>query len=199
MKSAMPCLGVSAKPQAVLHREAFKEYESLTRDDWAATALELWRNAEYREERYAAIALTGWRAYLSFQDPQTLPLYEELIVTGAWWDYVDAVAVHRIGPLLLSHPDSVRPLLLGWSASADRWKRRTAIIAQVGAREAMDWELLVTCIDSNIGDTDFFIRKAIGWSLRQHARVEPDRVREFVRSNEGRLSGLSRREALKHL
>lgn len=198
MKSAMPYLGVSARPQAAVQRLVFKSDLRLSREDWVATVLELWRNAEYREERYAAIALTGRREYARFQDPQLLPVYEELVVSGAWWDYVDAVAVHRLGPILLRHPAELRPALLEWSISEDRWKRRTAIISQVAAGPALDWDLLVAAIEPNLADRDFFIRKAIGWALRQHARLEPDRVRHFVAATGG-LSGLSRREALKHL
>jgi len=199
MKSALPYLGVAAGPQAKLYRAVFKAHRPLAREVWVATVLDLWRGAAFREERYAAIALSGVGAYRAFQDPNLVPLYEEMIVTGAWWDYVDAVAVHHIGPILRSHPAEMGPLLLDWSVSSHLWKRRAAIISQVGAGAALDWDLLVACIDPNTEDRDFFIRKAIGWSLRQHARVEPERVAAYVRANESRLSGLSKREARKHL
>jgi 3-methyladenine DNA glycosylase AlkD len=83
------------------------------------------------------------------------------------------------------------------------WVRRTAILAQLKHREATDLDLLTDVIDANLEGSlhgsDFFIRKAVGWALRQHARTDPDWVRAFVDSRGTRLSGLSRREALKHL
>jgi len=85
-----------------------------------------------------------------------------------------------------------------WSGSDSLWVRRASIISQVGARERLDQQLLADVIEPNIDDRDFFIRKAIGWSLRDHARHDPDWVRTFVGEHPD-LSGLSRREALKHL
>jgi 3-methyladenine DNA glycosylase AlkD len=85
-----------------------------------------------------------------------------------------------------------------WSRDGDRWRRRTSIICQVGARRRLDPVLLSDCIEANLGDPDFFIRKAIGWALRQHARVEPDWVRAFVATDPA-LSPRSRKEALRHL
>jgi 3-methyladenine DNA glycosylase AlkD len=79
------------------------------------------------------------------------------------------------------------------------WRRRTAILCQLKANEATDVELLYHAIESSMDSAEFFLRKAIGWALRQHARTDPDEVRAFVDRHEHRLSGLSRREALKHL
>jgi 3-methyladenine DNA glycosylase AlkD len=130
------------------------------------------------------------------RDPAVLQTLRELIVAGAWWDYVDELA-HRVGDLLLSWPAEVRPALLTWTRSDDRWLRRASIICQLGARDRADVELLTTAIESAIGDSDFFLRKAIGWALRDYARTDPAWVRSFAETHE--LSPLSRREALKHL
>ena len=86
-----------------------------------------------------------------------------------------------------------------WATDDDRWLRRTAVICQVGAKDRTDLDLLSHAIEANLDDRDFFLRKAIGWALRQHARTDPDWVRAFVAAHDDRLSGLSRREALKHL
>jgi 3-methyladenine DNA glycosylase AlkD len=166
---------------------------------WRHTALALWREAEYREERYLAIALTGHRAYAAYQTPAALPLYEELIVTGAWWDYVDEVAISRLGPILRAHPEIGRPLALAWRGDPDLWRRRSAIIHQVKAKAATDLGLLTACIEPNLADRDFFIRKAIGWALRDYAWTDPDWVRAWVADHDAQLSGLSRREALKNI
>jgi len=72
---------------------------------WRATMLALWRGAEVREERYAAVELARLRAYDAYARAlTTLPVWRELIVDGAWWDHVDDVAVHLVGPLLVAHP-----------------------------------------------------------------------------------------------
>ena len=79
------------------------------------------------------------------------------------------------------------------------WLRRTSIICQLGAKESIDLDLLTTCIEPNLADREFFIRKAIGWALRQHAWTDPAWVQDYVRRHEDRLSPLSRREALKNV
>ena len=86
-----------------------------------------------------------------------------------------------------------------WSVSPNLWKRRRSIICQVGRRRSIDLRLLYDCIEANFADRDFFIRKAIGWALRDYAWVDPDEVVRYVAVNETRLSGLSRREALKNV
>ena len=199
MKSAMPYRGVAAPQHHRLFRHLFAEYRLVGIDSWRSTVLALWRGAAYREERYAAIALAGYWRYREYQSPACLPLYEEMVVDGAWWDYVDAVAIHRIGPLVSGYPADVKPLMRRWSTDPDRWRRRTSIICQVGAGGSADLDLLYACIEANLDDHDFFIRKAIGWGLRQYAWTDPDEVERYVTAQADRLSGLSRREALKNI
>jgi 3-methyladenine DNA glycosylase AlkD len=121
-----------------------------------------------------------------------------MIVTGAWWDHVDAVS-HLVGAVLLAHPAELGPLLREWSTDTDRWLRRTSIICQLGFKARTDTDLLATVITANVSDREFFVRKAIGWALRDFARTDPDWVRQFVSAHVAELSPLSRREALKHL
>jgi len=128
-----------------------------------------------------------------------MPLWRHLIVTGAWWDVVDDVATHLVREVRVGAPEVEGLRLREWADSEDLWLRRSAIICQVGLKRGVDRGLLTDAIEPNLGDGDFFIRKAIGWALRDHARVAPDWVRSFVDRHGGDLSGLSRREALKHL
>jgi 3-methyladenine DNA glycosylase AlkD len=199
MKSEMPYLGVAAGPQRKVTRSAYKVYPLATFADWRDTALALWREAEYREERYAAHDLVGYPAYARFQTPHAMPIYEEFIVDGAWWDHVDDIAIHRVGPLLRSHRDEIEPIVRAWSIDEDMWRRRSSIICQVGAKADIDLGLLYDCIEPNMADKEFFIRKAIGWALRQHAWLNPGEVERYVAANADRLSGLSKREALKNI
>lgn len=199
MKSAMPFLGVPKPVRVKALRPVFAAHPLPDAASWQATILAIWRGAAYREERYAAIALSGHRPYRAFSTSAALGMYEEMIVDGAWWDYVDEIASRRIGPMLAAEPAVLRPVMLRWSRDGDRWRWRTSIICQLGFGEATDLSLLRSCIEANLGDPDFFIRKAIGWALRQYARTDPDEVRRYVHSLGPALSPLSRREALKHI
>lgn len=193
MKSAMPFLGVRVPEARRLATEAARSIgdPDLLRE----AALELWRHAAYREERYAAQALMALKPLRGRLD--LLEVHEEMIRTGAWWDHVDEVA-HRLADLLDVHPAELSVELRVWADDEDLWIRRAAIIAQLGRRDRVDRALLTDAIEANIADPEFFLRKAIGWALRDCARTDPDWVRAFVDAHPG-LSPLSRREALKHL
>jgi 3-methyladenine DNA glycosylase AlkD len=199
MKSSMPYHGVPAPVAKRVFARVLRDHPVEDRESWATTVRALWHDATHREERYGALALAGHRHYVAYQDPATLDLYRELIATGAWWDFVDTLAAHRVGPILRAHHDEVRPMIVAWSTDPDMWLRRTSIICQLSARENIDLDLLTACIEPNLGDREFFIRKAIGWSLRQHAWTDAAWVQDYVRRNEDRLSPLSRREALKNI
>ncbi|UOX90117.1 DNA alkylation repair protein [Amycolatopsis sp. FBCC-B4732] len=198
MKSAMPFRGVAKPQRSVLIKRVLADHILPDRVTYSATVLELWRTAEFREERYAAIDLSGYRAYRGWQDAELVPMYEEMIVSGAWWDHVDELAIRRIGPILRADRPRLTPVLLRWAADPDLWRRRTAIICQVGAKEETDTDLLTRAIEPAIAEPEFFLRKGIGWALREYAKTAPDWVRSFVDDHPG-LSGLSRREALKHI
>ena len=199
MKSEMPYLGVQTAGMGEVAREVFPRHPLATFEAWRDTIVALWSEAQFREERYAALGLVGWRAYRPFRTSLVaLPLFEQLIVDGAWWDLVDGLATHEIGELLRRFPDPMRATLLAWSKGADPWLRRTSIICQVSFKGATDRQLLYAYIEPSIGERGFFLRKAIGWALRELAKAAPDEVRQYVAEHETRLSGLSRREALKH-
>jgi 3-methyladenine DNA glycosylase AlkD len=201
MKSQMPYRGITSPELKALLRPILADpaYRIAERGEWERAVRDLWDGATHREERYAATALTGHRTYRAWQDPDTIPLYRHQVVTGAWWDLVDEVASNRIGPILLAHKAEVTPVVEQWIEDEDLWLRRTAIICQLTFKERTDLGLLRAAIEPNLEDPSFWIRKAIGWALRQYARTDPDWVRATVAEYDGRLSGLSRREALKHL
>jgi 3-methyladenine DNA glycosylase AlkD len=199
MKSKMPYYGVTAPEMRKLWKATFEAHPLPGFEAWRDTALRLWSGARFREERYAAIALTGHRLYRSHQTLDALPLYEKLVVEGAWWDYVDDVAVHRVGPLLAAHPRPMGRTLRAWSKGDDMWKRRTAIIAQVSFKTETDTELLYACIAPSLHRREFWLRKAIGWALRAYAWHDPAEIKRYVKQHDAELSGLSKREALKNV
>jgi 3-methyladenine DNA glycosylase AlkD len=199
MKSSMPYLGVQTPLLRQTCKGVFADLELSSAGQWQACVLDLWRSAHYREERYAALWLAGDKRALAYQTPAAMKMYEEMIVTGAWWDYVDDIASHRVGPILARYPKILRRKMLSWSACDDLWKRRTSILCQLGFKERTDLDLLYACIEPSLGSREFFLQKAVGWALRQYAWTNPKEVRRYVRANRTRLSALSCREALKNI
>lgn len=199
MKSAMPYHGVPTPLLRQVCKTAFADVQFATASHWQAQVLGLWRDARFREERYAALYLAGDKRGRPFQTLSAMKVYDELIVTGAWWDYVDDIASHRVGPILRDYPAPMRRKMLSWSKSNNLWKRRTAIICQLGFKAETDLELLYACIEPSLGSQEFFLQKAIGWALRQYAWTDAAEIRKYVRLNRTRLSPLSCREALKNI
>lgn len=198
MKSALPYRGFSAPELKVLLRPLLASYVPESRQEWEATVLDLWDHATHREEWYAAIAVARHRRARTWLDPESLPLWRHLITTGAWWDVVDETATHLVGDVLLGHPLDVTPLMDEWADDDDLWVRRTAVICQVGHRERTDRNLLMRAVEANLDDTTFWLRKAIGWALRDYARTDAESVWDLVDGLGPRMSPLSRREATKH-
>ena len=194
LKTTEPCLGVRLPEVRRVTREAAADHPPASVAEVLDAAETLWREAAYREERYAAQTVAGLP--VARGDLRLLPLLEEMITAGAWWDLVDGTS-HLVGELLGADPATMQPVLRAWARSPDRWLRRSAVIAQLGFKQRTDTALLTDVVLANADDPDFFLRKAIGWALREYAKTAPDWVAAFVRDSP--LSPLSRREATKHL
>ena len=198
MKSDLPFRGLTSAELRGLLRPLLASYEPGSRAAWEATVRDLWDGASHREERYAALAIARHRRAGSWLDLDSLPLWRHLIVTGAWWDVVDETATHLVRDVLVGHRAVVTPVLTSWAFDDDLWVRRTAVLCQIGAKENTDRDLLTLSVEANAADTTFWLRKAIGWALRDFARTDPAWVWAEVDRLGHRLSGLSRREATKH-
>lgn len=168
-------------------------------ESWRADVLDIWRNASYRKERYAAMELAGDKRAKPFHTMALLPMFEEMITTGAWWDYVDAIASHRLGAILEREPKAMKKAMLEWSTCDNVWKRRSSILCQLRFKEETDLDFLYACIEPSLPSKEFWLRKAIGWALRQYAWTNPKEVKRYVKAHEAELSGLSKREALKNI
>ncbi len=199
MRSALPYFGVRTPEVRRLTRSVAGVFPFTSAEAWEATILSLWRQAERREERTAAVELLLHPGYRNWLTPARMPLVEELVVTGAWWDFVDAIASVGMAAMLADHPDEMPSILRLWAHDNDMWKRRTAILSQLRSRQQTDPQLLFDVIEPSIGRDEFFLRKAIGWALRTYSRTAPEVVVDYVNANAHRMSGLSRREALKTL
>jgi len=196
MKTAMPFYGVQQSARGVIQRDIKTRFKVASRRDYERVVLSLWR-LRHREEKYLAIAVA--QMYPDFIRPESIPLYERLIREGAWWDFVDEIAGRILGRLLLNDRREVWASIDRWIDDDDLWIRRAAIICQLKLKEHTDHARLFRYCLARAGDEDFFIRKGIGWALRQYSYTAPERVRGFLLENRNRLSPLSYREGAKVL
>lgn len=195
MRNIQAFAGVSAPAVTRLARQAADTVAHPSLVDLAVVVEELFAG-RWREERYAAFRVAErWRAW---RWADSLPIFESMIAQGQWWDVVDAVAIRLVSPLLLQHPP-LRERVFRHIHSPDLWFRRTALLAQFKFKRQTDQDVLARLIETAAPDPEFFIRKAIGWALREYAKSNPAWVRKFVRSHGASLSPLSRQEALKNL
>jgi 3-methyladenine DNA glycosylase AlkD len=190
MKSQLPFLGVQKAARTRALRPVFAA-TALDHPALITAARELWDDAQYREQRYAALALLRVPRYQRLLGGPDVDLLRHLISSGAWWDLVDEIATKLVRPMRTEVD------IQGWAVDDDMWIRRAAILCQVGAKGGTDPALLRDAIEPNTADRRFWITKAIGWALRDYAYVDPEWVRRFVSGHE--LAPLSVREATKHL
>ena len=196
MKTDMPFYGVQKPGRTEIMRYLAREYPPRTFDEYERLIGALWEMS-HREEKYLALGVATHHA--QFIAPQSLPLYTRLIQEGAWWDFVDETATHLVREVVRTHPVEAWIEVDTWIDDDDVWLRRAAIICQVGLKEHTDPARLFRFCEARAFEKEFFIRKAIGWALREYAKTDPNAVAAFVRRHREQLSGLSVREATKHI
>jgi 3-methyladenine DNA glycosylase AlkD len=192
MRNQFPFLGLGSQRWRELVRQARQGAGRPTQQDVTDLVLALWERPE-REYQYAGAAEV--RRHAPGATPAFLPVVERLITTKSWWDTVDVLAVHGAGVLVANEPGT-RAEMDRWLASEDLWLRRSALLHQLLWRDRTDAGWLFAACLRLAGERDFFIRKAIGWSLREFSKTDRAAVTSFVEANAGVLSPLSRREAL---
>ncbi|MGL4820640.1 MAG: DNA alkylation repair protein [Bacilli bacterium] len=159
-----------------------------------AFVLELWRLPE-REFQYAAVDyLTKNRAKLERDD---IFFLKKLIEQKSWWDTVDLLSSNIVGDLCLRYPELIESVMIPWSTSDNVWLRRTSILFMLKWKTDVDATALWRILENNAGHADFFIRKAMGWMLREYRKTNPLWVDDLV--EQVPLSALTVREALKHV
>ena len=194
MRGQFEYLGIKTPQNKTLMKEFISKYGLSPIEDLDAILRDLWALPE-REFQYVGLGLLD---KLEKKLPaKFIKPIEYLIITKPWWDTVDAIASHTVGTHFRRFPDVREKHLSKWRASGNIWLRRTTILFQLNYKKETDFELLCEIIKENLDSKEFFINKAIGWSLRQYARIDPNAVRKFIQSTP--LHSLSRREAMKHL
>ncbi|MEI7847583.1 MAG: DNA alkylation repair protein [Chloroflexota bacterium] len=194
MRNQFPYLGIKSEQNSELQDQFYSEHGLPRLEELARIMHELWELPE-REFQYIGIGLVfKFQKEIPSEFIETL---ESMIATKSWWDTVDTLAGNIVGNHFRRFPALRDETLSRWRGSENLWLRRTSILFQLGYKKETDFPLLCEIIHENLGSKEFFINKAIGWSLRQYSRVDEDAVRSFVAQTP--LQPLSAREALKWL
>ena len=195
MRDQFDFLGIPNPQRLLLNRQVLAGLDRPDEADLRDLALACWRRAE-REYQYFAC---GWlRKHVKQATPKLLPTLRLLITTKSWWDTVDTLASDTVGALVRNHPALVSTMD-EWVREDDIWLARTAILHQLSYKQGTDSDRLFRYCVAQAGHPDFFIRKAIGWALRQYSHTDPEAVRAFLACRGDLLSPLSSREASKYL
>lgn len=195
MRDRFPFFGIPAPLRRSLDRAVVQRSPGRPTHHYLVGVARACWAAEERELQYFAV--DQLRRHRRRLEPAFLDVARELVTTRAWWDTVDALAAGVVGPLVRTH--GLHEQMDVWIRDDDVWVARTALLHQLGAKGDTDVDRLLAHCLLRAEDEDVAIRKAIGWALRDLARTDPETVRRFVAANAGRLSALSRREALKHV
>lgn len=182
-----------SKPYFQLERQKMKQQAADSSIDWDF----IWACWQAPEREFQALAADYLNLLQNYLQAEDLKRLKELITWKSWWDSVDSLV--KIVGKLAHQSEEMKAQLLAWSQADNIWLRRTSIIHQLGMKEETDTELLATCIQNNFNTQEFFINKAIGWALRDYAKVNEAWVRAFLMAHRSQLAPLSWREASKHL
>ena len=186
-------IGIKTPERREIFKIFFKEYKNEEKIDWEFVN-KCWEN-KYREFQYvAADYLKNMKDKLTIDD---IPRFKQLILKKSWWDTIDNLDM-TIGALALKD-SNVNKILLEWSLDENIWLRRIAIDHQLLRKEKTNTELLEKILKNNLGQTEFFINKAIGWALRDYSKISPEWVKNFIEENKENMAKLSIKEASKYL
>ena len=186
-------IGIKTPERREIFKNFFKEYKNEEKIDWEFVN-KCWKN-KHREFQYiAADYLKNMKDKLTIDD---IPKFKRLILEKSWWDTIDNLDM-TIGALALKD-SNVNKILLEWSLDENIWLRRIAIDHQLLRKDKTNTELLSKILKNNLGQTEFFINKAIGWALRDYSKTNPEWVRNFIEENRENMAKLSIKEASKYL
>lgn len=193
MQDKFRFLGVRGATRTEIYKKYFPEARKSKVIDW--DFIENCWNKEEREFQYVVVYyLKAMQKFLKREDISRL---KYLIVTKSWWDTVDLLA--KVVGSLVIRIEGYDQIMIEWSKDSNIWLKRVAILYQLSLKEKVDKQVLERILVNNLGDSEFFINKAIGWALRDYSKFNPEWVREFIEKNKNGMANLSIREASKYL
>ena len=193
MQDKFRFLGVRGATRTEIYKKYFPDARKTKIIDW--DFVESCWNKEEREFQYVVVYyLKAMQRFLKREDISRL---KYLIVTKSWWDTVDLLA--KVVGSLVIRIEGYDQIMLEWSKDSNIWLKRVAILYQLSLKEKVDKQVLERILVNNLGDSEFFINKAIGWALRDYSKFNPEWVREFIEKNKNGMANLSLREASKYL
>ena len=190
MKNLFPFYGIKSPERKVIFRQFIKD-EGFPSIKEVKEVIKLLYQKPEREFHYFAIELAN--KYSGKFDKEDIKLFEYLIVNYSWWDTIDSIAVNSLGKFFRIHPEMITETTALWMESGNKWLQRSCILFQLKYKKDTDLQLLYSFIDKLRLSNEFFIQKAIGWSLREYSKVDPQEIIMYIRNNE--LKSLSSREA----
>lgn len=193
MQDKFRFLGVRGATRTEIYKKYFPDARKTKTIDW--DFVENCWNKEEREFQYVVVYyLKAMQKFLKREDISRL---KYLIVTKSWWDTVDLLA--KVVGSLIIRIEGYDQIMLEWSKDSNIWLRRVAILYQLSLKDKVDKQVLDKILVNNLGDSEFFINKAIGWALRDYSKYNPEWVREFIKKNKENMANLSIREASKYI
>lgn len=196
MKTDMPFYGIQKPERIPIYKEMKKLFVPQSHDQYEMGIESLWQ-LPHREEKYAAIEFA--KQHQQFVNTKSIPLYGKLIVDGAWWDLVDDIAVALVSEAYLRERDAIETIMEEWIDHENMWLRRTAILSHNHHKQQTNWKQLSDHCLRRASEKEFFIRKAIGWALREYSYANPSAVKQFLLAHQDQLSNLSFKEGAKQL
>lgn len=194
MKNQFIFLGIAKPTRAKLEKEVFKTHPLKTQDELIRLLNDLWQ-ADAREFQYTACELAYY--YKKIWSPALLPTFEHMIRTKSWWDTVDDIAANLVGDLVFKYPELIKTMD-AWIHDENLWIRRSALLFQLRWKKETNQARLFDYCSKTMHEKDFFIRKAIGWVLREYSKTNPQAVKHFIDTHRNKLSTLSIREGSKY-
>ena len=193
MKDKFEYIGIKSPERNEIQSEFYEKIKFLTDKKKIHLCEQLWELSP-REFQYFAIDIL--KKYFKKPAADLLETIHYFITTKSWWDTVDSIASNTLGSLI-QHNSSLITEMDKWIEDDDFWVRRSALIFQLKYKDTIDEQRLFSYCEKCMHEKEFFIRKAIGWALRQHSRTNSKGVIAFVKKNEQSLSNLSKKEALR--
>ena len=185
--------GIQATILKPLIRAFLKDYGLPAPEIFNDVIKELW-GLDQRENQYAALFIM--EKAMKKAEKERIGLYEWTILEKSWWDTIDFISPKLVGWHMKQYPDLILPITRKWIDSGNIWLQRSSLLFQFKYKKETDTELMAKYVHELKGSKDFFIRKAIGWLLREYSKTNPEWVESFIKDNQD-LSGLSKREGMK--